>query len=178
MISSLVQVLARPETLPLIGSKVSRPLDSVKAVAYYGCLLVRPAEVTGSKNPEDPQEMDSILGTIGVVLRPWGLKTFCCGGGLTLSRPDIVDRLTGKILDRARRAGAECIVTACPMCLTNLETRQYESVRAGKLGRDTVMPVVYFTELMALAMGMNAVQAWLGKHTMDPRPFLHAKGLA
>jgi heterodisulfide reductase subunit B len=174
---SLVDVLASPEMLRRIAGKVTRPLDGLSAVAYYGCLLTRPQEVTAANDVEDPQDMDAVLGVLGVELRRWSYKTQCCGGGLALARADLVEKLVRKILARAKRSGADVIVTACPMCLTNLESRMFEGLRRGTVAREEVVPVVYFTELVGIAMGLD-VGEWLGKHVMDPRPLLQSKGLA
>jgi heterodisulfide reductase subunit B len=89
----------------------------------------------------------------------------------------VVERLVVKILEHAHACGADCIVTACPMCLTNLEARQYEGLRRGSVREEISMPVVYFTELVGIALGMDWVGDWLGRHVVDPRPLLTSKGL-
>lgn len=176
-VRSLVDVLATPEMLSRLAGMVEKRLEDLAVVPYYGCLLVRPQEVTGAKNVEDPQDMDAVLGVLGVDLKKWSYKTQCCGGGLALARADLVEKLVKKILAHARACGAECIVTACPMCLTNLESRQFEGLRSGAIDRADSMPVLYFTELIGVALGMDWVAGWLAKHVMDPRPLLQSKGL-
>lgn len=176
-VRSLVDVLATPEMLARLAGKVDRSLEELSAVPYYGCLLVRPQEVTGARDVEDPQDMDAVLGILGLDLRKWSYKTQCCGGGLALARADLVEKLVKKILAHARACGAECIVTACPMCLMNLEARQFEGLKTGAIEAGDSMPVLYFTELVGIALGMEWVPDWLGKHVMDPRPLLQSKGL-
>lgn len=176
-VMNLVEIVARPAMLSTLAGQVEKQLSELSAVAYYGCLLVRPGHVTGRSDLEDPQDMDAILKVLGVEVRKWNYKTVCCGGGLALGRADIVERLVKKILVEAKRSHADVIVTACPMCLTNLETRMFEGTRSGAIAADDVIPVVYFTELIGIALGNASVDSWLAKHLVDPRPALRAKGL-
>jgi heterodisulfide reductase subunit B len=158
-----------------LKEKVKRPLKGLNPVCYYGCLTARPPKVTDAKNAEDPQEMDRLLRTLGADVKNWSFKTDCCGGNLTLSRPDLQLKLTRKLLDMAEEAGADCIVTECPMCHMNLDSKQKEiSQEAGKTYNT---PVFYFSELMGLAFGERSVEKWLGRHTVDPRPLLRQRGL-
>jgi heterodisulfide reductase subunit B2 len=158
-----------------LKERVEKPLQALSPVCYYGCLVVRPPKVTDAKNPEDPQEMDKVLKSLGANVKNWSFKTDCCGGNLILTRPDLQMKLTRRILDMAEEAGADCVVVACPICHENLDSKQAEiSQEAGKLYN---IPILYFTELMGLAFGDPAVEKWLGRHTVDPRPLLREKGL-
>jgi heterodisulfide reductase subunit B2 len=152
-----------------------RPLTGLKVVCYYGCLLVRPPKVTGAKNHENPKEMDELLGLLGAEVIPWSYKTDCCGGSLVLTRTDIVRRLTQKLFDKALEAGAEAIAVACPLCQSNLDSRQEEiSLEAGK---KYDLPVLYFTELVGLSLGHPDSNKWFKKHFVDPTKLLASKGL-
>jgi heterodisulfide reductase subunit B len=158
-----------------IGAKVKRPLKDLKPVCYYGCLTTRPPRVTDARRPEDPQAVDRVMKVLGADVRNWSYKTDCCGGNLILTRPDIARKLIQRLLDMAEEAGADCIVTGCPMCFSNLDSRQKEiSRRAGKEYRT---PIFYFSELMGLALGDPAAPKWLRRHMVDPRPLLKRKGL-
>jgi heterodisulfide reductase subunit B len=148
--------------LEAIKARVTKPLTGLKVVCYYGCLLVRPAEVTCFDDPDHPVSMDAILKTAGAGVLNWSYKTECCGGSLSLTRDDIVYSLVDGIVEMAREAGAEAIVTACPLCLENLEMRQ---------SRRTT-PVFYFTELLGLAFGLSEVEHWLKRHLIDSTPLL------
>jgi heterodisulfide reductase subunit B len=152
-----------------------RPLSGLKVVCYYGCLLVRPPKVTGAKNYENPKEMDELLGLLGAEVIPWSYKTDCCGGSLVLTRTDIVRRLTQKLLDEALEAGAEAIAAACPLCQSNLDSRQEEISR--EAGKRYELPVLYFTELVGLSLGHSDAGKWLKRHFVDPTKLLASKGL-
>jgi heterodisulfide reductase subunit B len=158
-----------------ISQQIKRPLKDLKVVCYYGCLTARPPAVTDARNPEDPQAMDRLMKGLGAEVRSWSFKTDCCGGSLILTRPDIARQLVQKLLDMAAEAGAEAIVTGCPMCFSNLDSRQKEISK--HTGKKYETPIFYFSELMGLAFGTPAVRKWLGRHLTDPRPLLRQKGL-
>jgi heterodisulfide reductase subunit B len=171
----MLEFLCREEFAEAIGRNITTPLHKVKAVSYYGCLLVRPPGVTHAEHCEDPGGLDTLIAKLGGESVFWPYKTECCGGSLVLTRVDIIHRLNSRLLDMAREAGADCIVTACPLCQANLDTRQ-EEIGAGK-GIKYNMPVFYFTELMGLAFGNQGVDKWFGRHFVDPRPLLESKKL-
>lgn len=174
-IKHLLDFLCEEEVLRVIKEKMKRSLGGLKAVCYYGCLTVRPPKVTDVVNYENPQAMDGLLTLLGAESHPWSYKTDCCGGSLMLSRTDIVIRLTGKLLQMAEEAGANCVVTACPLCQANLDTRQAEISKA--LGKEFHLPVFYFTELLGLALGCEEVGEWSKRHIVDPGDLLKALNL-
>ncbi|HUT95331.1 MAG TPA: CoB--CoM heterodisulfide reductase iron-sulfur subunit B family protein [Thermoguttaceae bacterium] len=169
------EFLARPELVDAIRRNVTRPLAGLTGVAYYGCLSQRPPKVTDAAEPENPTSMDRLLETIGMEVRPWSYKTDCCGASLTLTRTDVVHKLSGDLFEAAQEAGAECLVTDCPMCQSNLDTRQgdIEAERGKRFG----LPVFYLTELIGLAFGYDRTSRWWKKHFVDPVPLLSGKGL-
>jgi len=168
-IRHLLDVLANDVGMQEIKRWLRRDLTGLKAVPYYGCLLVRPPEVCCCDSVENPTDLDRFLDALGVEVRPWSFKTDCCGGSLSLSRTDIVEKLVNKLYTRAEEAGANCIVTACPMCTANLEMRQQPGTFSFKVLHQ--MPVMYFTELLGLAMGLDA-EGWFKSHIISPMPLL------
>lgn len=169
------EILMREDVRQKISEQVKAPLTGLRVVPYYGCLTVRPPAAMGHAHPEDPREMDEILALIRAEVMNWSYKTDCCGGNLAITRPDVVRRLSGKLFEAAREAGAEVIVTDCPMCQANLDTRQRQIERENNTKYD--MPVVYITELLAVAMGLPERHSWWQKHLVDPVPMLRSKGL-
>lgn len=159
----LLEVLSVGVGLERIRERVTRPLAGLKAVGYYGCLLVRPPEVTQFENPENPRLMNQLLETLGAEAIEWSYATECCGGGLSLTKSSVAARLVSRLAERAREAGAAAIVTSCPLCQINLEMRQSGVQK---------MPIFYFTELMGLAFGLPEAEYWWNKHLIDPRPLL------
>ena len=155
---------------------VGKPLKGLKVASYYGCLLVRPQEITHFDDPENPQMMDKLMTTLGAQPLEWDFKTACCGASLPLSRRDIVVKLSYRILLQARQLGADCVAVACPMCQMNLDAYQNEMVK--QYGKKVEMPILYFTQLAGLAMGLSPKELDLDKHFTDPLPMLKNKGLA
>lgn len=152
-----------------VAAETRRPLSGLKVVPYYGCLLVRPPRVAQFDDPDDPRLMASLLRAAGAEVMPWSHATDCCGAGLSLPRSDAVYRLVGRLAERAREAGAEALVTACPLCQVNLEMRQPATPR---------LPAFYFTELLGLAFDLPEARRWWPKHLIDPRPLLRSHNLA
>jgi heterodisulfide reductase subunit B2 len=110
-----------------------------------------------------------LLDGLGAAAQEWSYATDCCGASMTLNRSDLVIDLVGRLLDGAEEAGANCIVTACPLCQANLDGRQPRGSQH--------MPIFYFTELIGLALGISDMAGVLAKHATDPRPLLRRVGL-
>ncbi len=142
---------------------IVKRLEGLKVVTYYGCLLVRPKEVMDFHDGEHPTSMDTLLKTLGVKVKNWSYKVECCGGSLSLTRGKLLTHLVGELVSMAREAGAQAIVTACPLCQNNLELRQK---------KDGALPSFYFTELMGVALGGTDSKSWWKRHIIDPRPLL------
>ena len=136
-------------------------LAGLSIAAYYGCLLVRPHEITGFDDVEQPVIMDAILAATGARLVDWNFKTECCGGAHSISHKPIVTKLSKKILDDARQSGANVVAVACPMCHSNLDMRQVE---LRKEGGHQDLPVLYLTELLGLALGLGRKELGLDLH--------------
>lgn len=158
-----------------VKKKKTKPLAGLKVVCYYGCLTVRPPKLTGIREYENPDHMDRLMELLGAESIPWSYKTDCCGASLVMTRTDIVRKLSGKILSMAIEAEADCLVTGCPMCQANLDTRQEEIEKEGRGNHQ--LPILYFTELIGLALGHKDIGKWLGRHITDPLKVLNAKGL-
>ncbi|MHB1000553.1 MAG: CoB--CoM heterodisulfide reductase iron-sulfur subunit B family protein [Armatimonadota bacterium] len=158
-----------------IKSRVKKPLTGIKAASYYGCLLLRPPGIIKFDDPENPVSMDNIMTALGAEAVKWPFKTECCGAGLSLSKSDIVVKLTHDILSMAKRSGANCIVTACPLCQGNLDMRQ--SQVESTYGEKFDLPVFYFTQLMGLAFGLPASSLGLNKLMVNPGRLIAEAGL-
>jgi len=152
-----------------VAEGIQKPLRGFNVAAYYGCLLVRPSSVRVDDS-ESPQMMDELVRTAGAGAVEWGFKTECCGASLAISNEDIVLDLVLKILEAARDAGANCIVTACPLCHFNLDLRQEKLNKAR--GTNFDLPVFYFTQLIGLSLGIDPKRLSMGTHFVDPNRLL------
>lgn len=130
-----------------IKEKVVHPFIGKKIGAYYGCLLLRPGKIMGFDNPEDPKIMEDFIRAIGgePVIYPY--RNECCGGYISLKEKEMAKSMSGKIMDSAAGFEADLLITACPLCLYNLN----------KSDAENKLPVYYFTELLAEALGVKEV---------------------
>ena len=165
-IKHLLDVIINDVGTDAISKKFVKPLNGIKAVAYYGCLLVRPSEVSKFDNPENPMSLDNLIKTTGADCLPFTQKTKCCGGNLLMSKQDYAFILTKKLFDEAKSAGANCVVVACPMCHMLLDGQQKMIEKAHNTVID--MPVLYFTQLIGLAMGLSEKELELDKNMVSP----------
>lgn len=167
---SIPDLLANKIGIAKIGEKVVNPLTGMKAACYYGCLLVRPIEHTGFDDAEDPQSMDQVVTALGAEATDWPYKTECCGAALATSRPDVGTKMIHDVLLNAQAAGAECIVTACPLCMMNLDMRQKAAEKAFKVKFN--LPIYYITELIAIACGDAPKTVGIERHFVEAGQYL------
>jgi heterodisulfide reductase subunit B len=149
---------------PNLESRIVKPFDH-KVACYYGCYLVRPHEILQFDREEDPQSMDELLLKSGATPIDWAFKTECCGAGLSVARTSSVGRLSGKIIGDAKDRGAEAIIVACPMCHSNLDMRR-DSINT-YLGEKVDIPVLYVTQAIGLAIGLNKKELGLHRHFVE-----------
>ncbi|VVB88941.1 CoB--CoM heterodisulfide reductase subunit B [uncultured archaeon] len=170
----LLDVMANDVGTEALSKKFIKSLKGIKAVPYYGCLLVRPSEVSKFDNPENPTSLDNLIQATGAECLPFTQKTKCCGGNLLMSKQDYAFILTRKLFDEAKVAGANCIVVACPMCHMLLDGQQSMIERAQNTIID--MPILYFTQLIGLAMGISEKELELDKNMVSPAKLLESIG--
>ena len=171
----LLDILVNDIGLETIGQRAKPGLQGLRVAAYYGCMLLRPFDELALDDPERPQLMDRLFGTMGAQMVDFPHRNECCGAYLTVKHPQASTELSYRILSAAGRAGAQVIVTACPLCHFNLDRAQEQ------MGREHAgfqkLPVVYFSQLMGLAMGLDPAGYQLESHCVDPRPILAQQGL-
>lgn len=156
-----------------IKAAVCRDLAELKVVCYYGCHISRPADIMQFDDPEAPQSMDQLMSLVGAQPLEWPGKVECCGAQFSLIKPSIVIDLCTRLFQWALEAGADAIVVACPMCHANLDTRQDEV--AQRLGTPLNLPVLYFSQVLGYAMGLQPDEIGFKKHIIDPVPLMLEK---
>ena len=139
-----LEVLRDEIGFDVIKEKVKNPLTGKKIGAYYGCLLLRPGKVLGFDNPENPQIIEDFIRAIGAEPVIYPYRNECCGGYISLKEKDMAKNMCDNIVESAEGFGAEMLITACPLCMYNLNK-----------STDEKLPVVYFTELLAEALGVK-----------------------
>lgn len=171
----LLEILRDELGFEALGERVAKPLAGLQVAPYYGCLLLRPQGEIGLDDPDEPTILHDLLGSLGYEVVDFPLKTECCGSYLTVSAADAAGELAYAILRSAQREGAEMVVTSCPLCQFNLDYRQAEMDR--KHPDFTPLPVLYFTQLLGIALGLDSADYGFENHYVDPRPLLREKGL-
>jgi heterodisulfide reductase subunit B len=170
----IVEVLLEDVGIAKLKKSLVRSLNGLKVASYYGCLLVRPHDVTGFDDAENPTSLDRLVEAMGGESVDWPCKVDCCGGGLNLTRTDEVVRLSNSIIDMARSSGADCIAVACPMCQASLDLRQKDIKSGEGKGR---LPIVYITQLLGLCLGLEPGELGLSRLMAPPDAVLRALSL-
>jgi heterodisulfide reductase subunit B len=166
-----------------LGKRVRNSLKGLKVACYYGCMYTRPRHIfpekdkgPGSESTSKPHFMDDLLKAAGAEIVEYPLKTACCGGAHTLSDSDTSTRLVLNLLTTAEACGADVIATECPTCHTGLEMHQ---MRAAKVfGKETSVKILYFTQLLGMALGLSQRKVGVHENLSESRQFLREKGLA
>jgi len=166
----LLDVLINDVGLEAIGKAVTHPLKGIKVASYYGCQLTRPAG--GFDDPEVPETLDNLVKALGAEPVPFPMAAQCCGAMLAATHPELAYGLIRRIFASAHAGGAQCIITACPLCQNNLEFFQGD-VNA-MFGTNFKTPIVYFTQLMGLAMGISPHELGLDRALVPTESLVHA----
>ena len=175
-VRSLLEFLRFQVGLEAIADKVTKPLQGLKLIPYYGCYVVKPPRVTQFDDAENPTSLDEILRAAGAEVLDWDFKAECCGAGLSLSKTEKVCELSGRLIREAVWREADAMVVVCQLCQANLDMRQSEI--GAMHDRQYRLPIIYFTQALGLAFGLSARDLGLEHHLVDPLPLLKAKGFA
>ena len=151
--TSIMQVIGRSFDADQIAERAVKSLKGLKIACYYGCLMSRPAKIMDFGDPENPTLMESLLSACGAEIVDFPLKTVCCGAAFGIPERNLTALNSGKILELAANLGVDAIAVACPLCQMNLDLRQKQAAKA--VERHFDIPILYFTQLMGLAMGID-----------------------
>jgi heterodisulfide reductase subunit B len=153
-----------------IAAKVQKPLKNLRLAPYYGCLIVRPGFLEKFDDPEHPTSLDQLMRTLGATVVDFPMKAHCCGGHMTQISEKVALDLIHRLLRNAADYQADAIVTICPMCQLNLDAYQENVNKAFRTNYN--IPILYFTQLMGLAFGLNPDELGFGKEFIDAAPAL------
>jgi heterodisulfide reductase subunit B len=173
----LLDVMVNDIGCEAIAAKVTKPLKGLRVIPYYGCMIVRP-EFGGDAafdNVEQPTTLDKLLAALGAEVVPFSLKAACCGGHMTQISEATGFEMIRCLVKSATDGRADLIATLCPMCQLNLDAFQGPMNKFCKT--DYHMPVLYFTQLVGLALGLDAKSLGIGSELVDARPALAKIGV-
>ncbi|MFH1524029.1 MAG: CoB--CoM heterodisulfide reductase iron-sulfur subunit B family protein [Chloroflexota bacterium] len=171
-VKHLIEVFVQDVGMEELKSKATHPLNDVRVAPYYGCQILRPQK--DKEDVEQPQFFENLLSSIGATPVNFPLKMRCCGGSLILSSRTAALSMVRNLLQSAVDAQATVIATACPMCQVNLECYQQQVNQ--EFGTNFSMPVMYFTQLVGLAMGISKKRLGIGKEFISMAPSLLQAG--
>lgn len=162
-VKHLMDVFVEDVGFEEIKSKVVKPLDGLRVAPYYGCQILRPRK--NGENVENPDFFENLLLAVGAEPIDYALKAYCCGGSLILTSREAALNMCRNLLHNAADSGAVMIATVCPMCQINLEC--YQALVNQEFGTDFKMPIVYFTQLVGLALGITPKKLGIGKELIS-----------
>ncbi len=173
-VKHLLYALVADYGLESIQQRVTRALSGLKCAAFYGCYLLR-AQESIPDDPYNPQAMESMFRAVGATPIYYRGRTQCCGWPLASYATTQSFKMAGMHIQDALASGADCIVTPCPLCHLNLDSRQPEVEKV--IGHNLGLPVLHLSQLIALALGVDPKQLGLNRHIISTRPVLEKLGL-
>ncbi len=175
-VKHLLWALVGDYGLDALQQRVMRPLSGLKCAAFYGCYILRGQDHLPYDDPFDPTSMEKVFKTVGATPILYRGRTQCCGWPISSYATTEAFKMAGKHIKEAIAAGADCIVTPCPLCHLNLDSRQPE-VEA-LLQETYKLPILHLPQLVGLALGLDPKELDLGRHVVSTRPVLKKLGLA
>jgi succinate dehydrogenase / fumarate reductase cytochrome b subunit len=164
------EVLLNDYGLDRLKDKVVRPLTGLKLGAFYGCYATRPPEVNDLANPDDPDELERLIEVLGATPVRYDERLKCCGFPIAMVNKKNSMQLGGNAIASAQKAGAEAMVTPCPLCHLNLDA--YQPDIESRVGRRLNMPILHIPQLVAMALGVSKDAVRLQTHIVRPTGML------
>lgn len=174
-VKHLLWVLVGDYGLKALGERVVKSLAGLRCASFYGCYLLRPQSTLPYDDPLRPQSLEDVFTTLGATAVEYPGRTQCCGWPISSYATETAFKMAGKHLQGAIAAGADCLITPCPLCHLNLESRQPEIARA--IGDPLGLPVLHLPQLVGLALGLNPKVLGLDRHIVSTEPVLAKLGL-
>lgn len=171
----LLDIIKEKIGIDKLRGKIVNPLKGLKIAPYYGCTLLRPTEVSVDENSEKPTILSDLIFALGGEAVEDPYMTECCGSYLTVKDKHLVADRTNKILGSMTRKDIDLVMVSCPLCQFNLDARQKEAKELNPSFKE--VPIVYFTQLMALALGKDPKELGFGEHNINPTPVLKKRKL-
>jgi len=170
----VLQILRDDVGFEAVKAAVKKPLTGLKVAAYYGCMVLRPPAEVAYDDPENPRTLDDLLVALGAEPVQWPHKAECCGAYLAVKSKEATAEMSYRILSSARRAGAQAVVTNCPLCQFNLDKQQLDVGR--RHSGYQPMPVFYFSQLLGVSLGLDTADFGWERHYVDVSPLLERPG--
>lgn len=171
----LLQILRDEIGFDNVKEAVKKPLSGLKVAAYYGCMVLRPPAEVAYDDPENPHALDDLITALGAEAVDYSHQGECCGAYLAVKSAEVTAEMSFTILASAQRSGAELVVANCPLCQFNLD-RMQKTMGSRHTGFQPI-PVLYFTQLLGIALGLDSEGFELDRHYVGPRSLLEGANL-
>lgn len=175
-VKHLLWVLVKDYGLEALSQKVKRPLRGLKLASFYGCYLLRPSKVMSFDDPDNPTSLESVFVALGAEPILYSGRTKCCGFPISMVNKKASLKMAGVNIKEAKVAGAHAMVTPCPLCHLNLDSRQPEVSSA--IGENLAMPVLHLSQLIGLALGLSPKDLQMEKHIVRTDEFVKRIGFS
>jgi succinate dehydrogenase / fumarate reductase cytochrome b subunit len=169
-VTHLLYVLLQEVGLEKLRGLVKKPLTGLRVAPFYGCYILRPADVMGLDDPDNPTSLERVIEALGATPVDYNGKTRCCGFPIGLENEPAAFKMAGMHIGEAKDNGADCMVTPCPLCHMNLDLQQPKASKY--VNRALNMPVLHLPQLVGLALGVSPRELGLGKHIISTQPVL------
>ena len=174
-VKHLLWALVADYGLEALAARVTRQLEGLNCAAFYGCYLLRAQDVLPYDNRFQPESLENVFRSVGATPVYYRGRTQCCGWPLSSYATEQSFQMAGTHIEEAIAAGADCLVTPCPLCHLNLDSRQPEVEKV--IGRKLGLPVLHLPQLVALALGINPQELGLDRHVVSTKPVLEKLGI-
>jgi succinate dehydrogenase / fumarate reductase cytochrome b subunit len=174
-VKHLLWALVADYGLDKLKEKVKNKLTGLNCAAFYGCYLLRSQDSLPYDNPFQPESLENVFRTVGANPIYYKGRTQCCGWPLSSYATEQSFKMAGTHLEEALEAGADCLVTPCPLCHLNLDSRQPEVEKV--MGKKLHLPVLHLPQLVALSLGISPDKLGLDRHIVSTKPILEKLGL-
>lgn len=174
-VTHLLWALVGDYGLVELEQRLTRKLSGLKCAAFYGCYLLRAQDHLPYDDPHNPQSLENVFRAVGATPVDYTGRTKCCGWPLASYATEQSFKMAGQQIQDAIAAGADCMVTPCPLCHLNLDSRQPEVEQV--IGRKLGLPILHLPQLVALALDISPKQLGLDRHIVSTRPVLDKLGL-
>jgi succinate dehydrogenase / fumarate reductase cytochrome b subunit len=174
-VTHLLWYISTEEGLAVLEKQGPRGLNGLRVAPYYGCQLLRPSSVMGFEDPDKPQSMERLIRALGGEVADYDAKTKCCGFPIILAREQVALKESHVALSQARDAGADCMVTPCPLCHLAMDAYQRKAEAAN--GTEYNMPVLHLPQLLGLALGLPQESMQFKRHMVPVDRVLETVGV-
>jgi succinate dehydrogenase / fumarate reductase cytochrome b subunit len=169
-VTHLLWLIARGDGLARLQEIAVKKLDGLRVAPFYGCQLLRPSKLMGFEDPDRPSSLEAVIEACGAETVDYPAKTLCCGFPILLAREQTSLAELARPLEQALEAGAEAMVTSCPLCHLSLDAWQKSLER--KRGKKLGLPIFHLSQMIALAAGLEPAQLELSRHVVSMGPLL------